>query len=252
MKYAFDIWINALTPPQTNGDTQTLFYLHNEGGGQVMRYVIKNISGAIALVMSWSGLQGGGTSYDVISLAAGAALFPGGLSVNGGLHNVGFIVDREALDSGDIKFGLNGNGPEGFYVNGQYYPKSSGDTTNWFQSSAMFADVNALIGCQIDGNPTFTTDKFDGVPSFSNHFTGKIYQASLTPIASEGEVTENRMNTTYGLRFDIPRGPGLVDFSERFEFKGKSLLQSLNNIKQQIENDKGSFVVTLQSVKVVN
>lgn len=255
-RYMFDFWAYFRGPPQNDGERQILLALHHEtgaGNDHILTFGVKNASGILSLFMEYCNGSGGGTDIgSVLSTDAADLIYPEGLSEDGGLHHIGFILDRTALEATYIKFGLNGNGPEGFYVDGNYVPKTSGDTNVWYKDAHGDLDTNALIGCEIDGNPAFTAPQSDGDPSFKSHFLGKIYQISMTTIDTIGEITEARMNVLHNLKFDIPRGPGLVDFSERFEYKGKNLLQDIGSINQVLESKRGTFHVTISTVKVKN
>lgn len=256
MRYMFDIWAYFRNPP-ASGKRQTLFYLHDEGNpgstDRIMVFCIRNDGGTLKLTMYYINSTHT-TLYSVNSTAAANAIFPGGVGIDGGLHHVGFVFDATVLSGGFIKFSEGADGPEGLYVDGEYYQRSGGNTNNWDTTQPLTTLVtNAFISCEINGNqPTFTGPKETGDPRFINHFTGKIYQTSLTSIASGGEITKIRMEALHGLKFNIPRGPSKVDFSERFEYNGKNLLQELGTIKQVLESDKGFAYVTLQSLKVKN
>ena len=257
MRYMFDIW-GYFRTPQANDKRQTLFYLHDEGGGsgtdKILIFCIRNNGGTLVLSLYY--VNAGHTVLaSVESSDAGNAIFPGGVGVDGGLHHVSFILDATVLNgSSKIKFSEDSIGPEGLYVDGKYYQRTGGNTTNWDTTQPLTSlTTNAFIGCEIHGqDPVFTAPKGVGEPRFTNHFTGKIYQASLTKIGTAGELTLARMATLHVLKFNIPRGPSKVDFSERFEYNGKNLLQEIGIIKQALESDKGSAYVTVQSVKVRN
>ena len=44
----------------------------------------------------------------------------------------------------------------------------------------------------------------------------------------------------------------MVDFSERYEYDGKNLLQEIGSLKQIIESSKGTFQMNVNSIKVKN
>jgi len=253
-RYMFDMWAYFRKPPGTAGDIQTLFYLHSEGGAtsidKRLRFCVENVGGSPVLALYY--VNTAGTTFtSVYSTSAGAALYPGGGGVDGGLHHIGFVFNR--LEKPDIEDILVAN-PYGFWVDGKYYPKTTGSTATW-RESVVDVDTNAFIGCEVDGNnPTFTATKTEtsASPKFINHFTGKFYQIQLCDAGATGTITEDRMRTIHGLKFDIPRGPGLVDFSERYEFDGRNLLQEIGRIDQVIGSDKGGFYVSINSVKVRN
>ena len=89
-----------------------------------------------------------------------------------------------------------------------------------------------------------------GDPSFRNHFLGKIYQVHCS-FDTTG-VSRDRIRSLFNLKFDIPRGPQSIDFSDKNEFEGVNLLTNVGTLKQVIENEKGVFYVTFNSVKVKN
>ena len=143
-------------------------------------------------------------------------------------------------------------GPDGFYLDGKYYPKTSGNPTAW-PNNIQYVDTNALIGCEMfDPDTAMTAPKDSGNPKFYKHFTGKIYQVQLCSIETTGDITQARMNKIHGLKFDIPRDAGKVDFSERYEHDGKNLLSSISTIKQMIETDLGAFTINVSKVKAKN
>ncbi len=267
MRLMFDQWLYFKRPPQNNGERQVFISFFCEAGtaggatnDHIMAFGVRNDSGTLKLFMEYCNDQRGGSSVSLVdSITAANLIYPGGFGVEGGLHNIGFIFDRLSLDSGDIKFALDGDGPEGFYVDGNYIAKTGGDTTLWTTldhqaavPTGDYLDTNPLIGCEIDGQPTFNEDQSLGLPSFKSHILAKMYSMSLTSISSIGEITEARMNTLHNLRFNIPRGPSKVDFSERFEYKGKNLLQDMGTIKQVLESRRGHFHITVNSVKARN
>jgi len=54
------------------------------------------------------------------------------------------------------------------------------------------------------------------------------------------------------LRYDVPRAGRWVDFSDKFNSKGRNLLQDLSDIQQTIEKGEGQFYYKAGSVKVSN
>ncbi len=253
-RYMFDVWAYFGKPPVTAGDIQTLFYLHSEGGWTSMdkrlRFCVENVGGNPVLALYYVNTAGNDFSK-VSSTAAGSAIYPGGAGADGGLHQIGFVMDRAELDSGDI---VMNQAPYGFWVDGNYYAATIGSTSAW-RETVVDVDTNAFIGCEVDGdNPTFTATKTEAsaAPKFVNHFTGKFYQIQLCDAGTSGTITASRMRSLHGLKFDIPRGPGLVDFSERYEFDGRNLLKEIGRIDQVIGSDKGGFYVSINSVKVRN
>jgi hypothetical protein len=65
-------------------------------------------------------------------------------------------------------------------------------------------------------------------------------------------ATATRIAAVFAQRFDVPRGPTTVDFSDRFEIDGPNVLQDIGTLAQKIESGKGNFTVTLSSIKVKN
>jgi hypothetical protein len=248
-QYMFDLWGYFRKPPSSSGGIQTLFYLHHDTNGalvnRVLRFCVENVAGSPVLALYYANSLKT-TFTKIYSSEAGAAIFPGGLSQDGGLHQVGFVFDRTVTTAGDIDMST---APYGFYVDGKYYPSTSGNTSSWATAS-LSINTNAFIGCEVDSvDGNFSAPKATGTPRFINHFTGKLYQAQL---CSSTGITEDRMRMIHGLKFNIPRGPAPVDFSERYEYNGKNLLQEIGNIDQVIGNDKGGFYININQVKVRN
>ena len=256
IRLMFDTWAYFRKPPQNSGDRQILFAVHCETGGSqdhILNFGVRNNAGTLEWFMEYcNGDQGGTAVVSIDSTTVADLVYPEGLGAEGGLHHVGFILDRTSLSAGDIKFGLSGDGPEGFYVDGRYIAKTAGSTATWFEGAHTSIDTNAFIGCEIDGSPNFNPTQAAGLPSFKSHLIAKIYSVSLTTQTTIGEITEARMNTLNSLGFNIPRGPSKVDFSERFEYRGQNLLQDIGTIKQVLESKRGHFHLTVSQVKVRN
>ena len=141
----------------------------------------------------------------------------------------------------------------GFYIDGKYHSCNVRSGVSAWHTDPLEVNVNPLIGCEIEGdNSTWTAPKISGHPKFLNHFTGKLYHSSLSPIVTAGELTQARMKTLNSLKFNIPRNPTKVDFSDRYEYKGRNLLQTLSTLNQKIETEKGTFTISVSSVKVKN
>jgi hypothetical protein len=255
MRFMFDFWAYFRKGPQTNGDFQTLFYLNHEGSGnsydKVFRFGTYN-NGSDPFLIVWYGDNNAAsrTAFNDIaaSQSAGEAIYPQGVAADGGLHHVAIVFDRTNFSN----FGT-ANGPDGFYVDGKYHACSDRSGISSWYTSVIEVNTNALIGCEIYGdNPTWNVSKTSGEPRFYKHFTGKLYHASLSPINTAGEWTQDRMQTINSLKFDIPRNPSKVDFSDRYEYKGRNLLQSLSTLKQKVETEKGTFTIGVSSIKVKN
>ena len=167
----------------------------------------------------------------------------------GGLHHVALVFDKSNFSN----FGT-ANGPDGFYVDGEYHAcNATSGISSWYTGDSLEVNVNPILFTQIyHDNPTWNATRTTGEPRFNKHFTGKVYQVSMTPIDSAGECSSIRMKTLNALKFDIPRGPSKVDFSDRYEYKGQNLLQNMGAIKQAIETDKGTFVISVSQVKAKN
>ena len=263
MKFMFDIWAWFRKPPQDDngGSHQTLLSLYDEetngGGGQpkVLTFGIGRGVGAgfSAGELGLYLMYGNGTrstrssAHFAGTSALTDVIYSDGISADGGLHHIGLIFDRSNLSY----FGT-ASGPDGFYLDGKYYPITDGNVNSW-STDTQYVDTNALIGCEIkEEDGAFTPAKATGIPSFQKHFTGKIYQAQMCSIESTGQITPARMNKIYGLKFDIPRDTGKVDFSERYEHDGKNLLSSISTIKQMIETDLGAFTINISKVRAKN
>jgi hypothetical protein len=256
LKFMFDFWAYFRKGPSTNGNYQTYLYLANEGSGSgkdsVMRFYLFNNGGSPELRLTFADNTAAsrGTLNDVvISTSAGEALYPSGLSAEGGLHHIGLVFNRSNFSN----FGT-ANGPDGFYIDGKYHPCSSlTGVSSWYTGSSLEVNVNPILFCQISSdNPTWTNTKATGDPRFNKHFTGKIYHASISTMNNNGEITASRMKTLNSLKFDIPRGPSRVDFSDRYEYKGRNLLQQLSTLKQKIESSTGTFTISVSSIKARN
>jgi len=237
LRFMFSMWAYFRKPPQNDTDTQAFLELYDSASpsyGRVLTFCVRNDAGTLNLVLYYTdGIRSTRTTmYSCKSNDAATALFPGGMNEDGGLHSVG---------------------PEGFYVDGNYFERDSGNTTNW-STALQEIDCNAQIGCRFTSNThTFgALKKTAGAPSFVKQFTGRIYDVSFSAIDDNNLGTKQRMQTLHGLKFDVPRAPATVDFSERFEYKGEDLLTAIGNIKQAYERDKGSFFITVQTIKAKN
>ena len=257
MKFMFDMWAWFRKPPQLNNEDnwQVLFSLYDEasiaggGWGKVLSFGIDRSSGTVRAYVDYgNGSRSTRTEQtQVVSADLASVLYANGTGVDGGLHHIGLVFDASDFTN----FGT-ATGPEGFYLDGKYYPKTSGNPTAW-PTGTQYVDTNAIIGCEIfDPDTAFTAPKASGNPKFYKHFTGKIYQAQMCSIETTGDITQARMNKIYGLKFDIPRDTGKVDFSERYEHDGKNLLSSISTIKQMIETDLGAFTINISKVRAKN
>ena len=240
-KIFFDCWC-YFRKFNSASEEQTLLYLHNDASANahdpVLSFSMDNVSGVPTLRLGYKNAANTALVYRD-STSAGLAIYPEGWEAEGGLHHVAFVFDRTQ------NFGA---GQYGFYVDGNYY---SGAGTFGIQTAILNVNTNAFLGCRIEGdNPTLTQVQGTDAPKFTNHFTGKFYMAQLSSDASL--VTKSRMANLHGMRFDVPRGPAKVDFSDRFEADGPNVLQDIGTLKQQMETLKGSFTVTLSSIKVKN
>lgn len=176
------------------------------------------------------------------SKLAGTGIWSGGVGTTTGLHHVGFMVDV--------------TGPTyKLYVDGKPYLKDAGSvggsTTNWDDTPQSFS-INGFIGCRFEVpiGILVADSTTPGIITFDDHFLGKIYQVQLNDLSTA--VTDEMMRSLYARRFDVPRGPAWVDFSDRFEYDGKNLLQELGAVTQVIEKKTGQFFINLNTVKVVN
>ena len=245
-KLFFDMW--GFFRKMTTQQTQVLLYMHNHGDSdnydRVLIFEVQHNSSGLPDVR-FKFLNNAGTGLaNAISTEAGTALYPKGVTEDGGFHHIAVVFDRETVAGG----GFN-SGSGGIYVDGVKMAVSS--TSGTFMNSAQSVNTNAFIGCRIeDSNGTWTATQGSGDPKFDRHFTGKIYMAQLSSDATA--ATAARIANIHGQRFDIPRGPQKVDFSDRFEVDGPNVLQDIGSLKQQMETLKGSFTVTLSSVKVKN
>jgi len=247
-KIFFDMWahFNAISVASAHND---MLYMHNtqdtNNFDRVLKFSVQNDSGSPVLIFKWLASDGNSLmSYK--STAAGAALYPDGVTNPGGFHHVAVNFDREVDPFGDT---TNAANYTGFYVDGKKYPVSS--TVGSPMTTAHSSNTNAFIGCSInDSNGTWTADKGSGDPVFRNHFQGKIYMAQLSSDASQ--ATASRIANLHSMKFDVPRGPAKVDFSDRFEVDGPNVLQDIGTLKQQMETLKGSFTVSLSTIKVKN
>jgi len=242
-KLFFDMWAE-FKPIPTSGEVQTLLCFHNEadsnGFDRLLSFNVENNSGSPQVKLNYLNTAETG-SASAISTTAGAALYPSGITSNGGLHHIALVFDREET------FGSGGS--TGIYIDGVKYALSS--TSGTMEPNAVDCNTNGFIGCRIsESNTDFSADQSSGAPTFDQHFTGKIYMAQLSSDASGATAT--RIAAVFAQRFDVPRGPTMVDFSDRFEIDGPNVLQDIGTLAQKIESGKGNFTVTLSSIKVKN
>jgi len=257
IRFMFDFWAHFRKGPVSNGDIQTYLFLMNVDSSsnydKVLRFGMYNDSGSPRLRVWYADDPAASrTAFNDLcsSTTAGEAIYPSGLAAEGGLHHIALVFDRTNF----INFGTT-NGPDGFYVDGKYHACNvfAGVNNAAWETNPIEVNVNPLIGCEIEGdNEAWTAPKISGHPKFLNHFTGKIYHSSLSPIVTAGELTQARMRTLNSLKFNIPRNPTKVDFSDRYEYKGRNLLQALSTLNQKIETEKGTFTISVSSIKVKN
>ena len=241
-KIFFDMWA-YFRKFNTSTETQCMLYFHNDSDAdnfdRVLKFDNENNSGTPQIRFKYLNAAGSGLTSD-ISTEAGAALYPNGVSQDGGLHHIALVFDRE------IDFGTSGTG---IYVDGKKMAISSSSGTKI--TGAQPVGTNGFIGCRINSsNATWTATQGSGSPKFDEHFTGKIYMAQMSSDATQ--ATAARIANLHSMKFDVPRGPAKVDFSDRFEVDGPNILQDIGTLKQQMETLKGSFTVTLSSVRVKN
>ena len=238
----FDMWA-YFRPIATSGEIQTVLYFHNEADSnnfdRVLEFNIKNNSGSPEVILNY--VNTAETAYATYtSTTAGSALYPSGITNVGGLHHISLVFDRAQT------FGSGGS--TGIYIDGIKY---SGTASGTMEPNAVDCNTNGFIGCRIAGqNTDFTAAQDSAAPTFDQHFTGKIYMAQLSNDASG--ATASRLTALTGMRFDVPRGPAKVDFSDRFEVKGPNVLQEIGSLVQKMETQKGTFTVNLSSIKVKN
>jgi len=241
-KLHFDMWAFFRAIP-TSGEVQTLLCFHNEADSnnfdRVLSFNVENSGGSPQVKLNYlNTAETGSATYT--STTAGSALYPDGISSAGGLHHISLVFDREET------FGSGGS--TGIYIDGVKY---SGTASGTMEPNAVDCNTNGFIGCRIaESNTDFTADQSSGAPTFDQHFTGKIYMAQLSNDASG--ATSTRLTALTGMRFDVPRGPAKVDFSDRFEVKGPNVLQEIGSLVQKMETQKGTFTVNLSSIKVKN
>lgn len=242
-KLFFDMWAYFKAIP-TSGEVQTLLYFHNEadsnGFDRVLSFNVKNNSGSPQVKLNY--INDAETGFaSATSTTAGDALYPSGITSDGGLHHIALVFDREET------FGSGGS--TGIYIDGVKYANSS--TSGTMEPNAVDCNTNGFIGCRIsESNTDFSATQSSGAPTFDQHFTGKIYMAQLSNDASG--ATAARISSLFNMRFNVPRGPAKVDFSDRFELDGPNVLQDIGTLAQKMESSKGNFTITLSSIKVKN
>jgi len=139
------------------------------------------------------------------------------------------------------------------HAKGAWWGNAADGTPNTPESDPLKVDTNATFGCEYLHTSTgWSNTQTDLNPGFINHFVGKIYQVTITKNTVTSGMTIDRLKKLFNLRFDIPRGPTMVDFSERYEYDGKNLLQEIGSLKQIIESSKGTFQMNVNSIKVKN
>jgi len=277
LNYQFDMWVKNVRELQ-DGETETLLYLHDTTSdtvfNRVLKFCLEKISGQLYLSL-YSVHQNREGWSKVTSAEAGDFLSNNALGMNhlGFVYRLGLpdyltfttsenqtlrsrsgsysqvfkVWNSEAATQMDFE-----NRTLSFYINGREFPVDLAPTTNWYKG-ALTLDVNPLIGCQISSDaPKFSRlrSSSNQEVTFNQHFTGRIY--SIQWNKSFQNPHKDRMSTLYNLKFDVPRGPGWVDFSDFEETRGKNLLQNLGRITQAIENKHGNFYVTLNRVTMKN
>lgn len=240
-KLFFDMWA-YFRPIATTGEVQTLLYFHNEADtnnfDRVLKFCIKNNSGSPEVELKY--INDAQTALaSAISTTAGSALYPEGITNAGGLHHIALVFDRAQT------FGASNTG---IYIDGVQYAISS--TSGTMEPNAVDCNTNGFIGCRIAGSNTDFVPAQGTSPTFNEHFTGKIYMAQLSN--DSAGATADRIRALAGMRFDVPRGPQKVDFSDRFEVDGPNVLQEIGSLVQKMETEKGSFTISLSSIKVKN
>jgi len=242
-KIFFDMWADFAKIP-TSGDHHDILYLHNvedsNGFDRVLKLSVMNNSGNPEVVFQYLASDGNSLASRY-SRTGGEAIYPNGITNDGGLHHIAVNFNREITTFGD--------GSSGIYVDGNKMAISQ--STGTFSSIGHSSNTNAFIGCSVnDSNGTWTATKGSGDPVFRNHFCGKIYMAQWS--SDSTNATPARIANLHGMRFDVPRGPAKVDFSDRFEVDGPNVLQDIGTLKQQMETLKGNFTVSLSTIKVKN
>ena len=277
LNYQFDAWLKTIRPIQ-DGETETLVYTHDTTADtnfhKVLKFCIERISGQTYLSLycvhenreSWSKVASSEAGDFIDQLSPGLVHLAF-------VYRLGVLNTLEFRTSEDERFrtrstpypkGLSVWDPDSaqemgfvertlsFYVNGRQYEMDLDTTGDWYKGGITL-DVNPLIGCQISSDaPVFsgTRNSPNQQVRFNEHFTGRIYSVQWN--SSFEAPNPERMSTLYNLGFDVPRGPGWVDFSDFEETRGKNLLKNLGRVTQAIENKQGNFYVTLNRVTMRN
>lgn len=278
LNYQFDVWVKTSERPMKDGETETLLYLHDTTSDtnfhRVLKFCIERISSQTYLSLycvhddreSWSKVASSeaGDSIEQISPGIIHLAF---------VYRLGVLNTLDFRTSEDKRFrarsdsypkGLSVWDPDSaqemgfvdrtlsFYVNGRQHEIDLDTTGNWYKGGITL-DVNPLIGCQISQDAPV----FSGVRNspnqevrFNEHFTGRIYAIQWNKTFEN--ANPDRMSTLSNLKFDVPRGPSWVDFSDYEETRGKNLLKNIGRITQAIENKQGNFYVTLNRVTMRN
>jgi len=222
------------------------------------------------------GATGSAGQQTIWSSSAANALWPKFATdptADGGLHHIAVVFDATSIQGGgsnqpgQIQFatpGMPTAKPDAFWIDGEKYLADDHTNGCWWgnavdgtpntpESDPIQVDTNAFIGCELTATSTaWDQTQINVNPGIINHFLGKIYQATITINTIYAGMSVARIKKLFALRFDIPRGPAIVDFSERYEYDGKNLLQEIGSLKQTIESNKGTFQMSINSIKVKN
>ncbi len=276
--YQFDAWVGIERLPDI-GKEEVLLYIHDTkaetGFDRVLKFTIENVGGDIRLAMSM--VNQNRTNWTKLYSEKAADPIKDNLP---GFHHIGFVyraglpsyhqfitTDQQLYLSKDSPYPSEFMTPNPqlaelissadrefyFYIDGQFQEAdNSNNLSDWYVGTIAI-DVNPFIGCQIStDSPVFSDIKNseNQQVAFNNHFTGKIY--SIQWNNSIENPTIDRMSNLYNLKFNVPRGPQWVDFSDFEETRGKNLLKDVGRISQAIENKQGNFYVTLNRVRMKN
>jgi len=277
LNYQFDVWVKSDRLMQ-DGETETLLYLHDidkeTNFHRVFKFCLEKISGQT--YFSIYGVHEGRETWSKVSSSDAGDFFEKnvlGFNHLGFVYRLGLPDYLKFLTSEEEIVNVRGMthphaytvwNPDAaseidfqyrtlsFYVNGREFPVDLSSTIDWYKGGVSL-NVSPFIGCQISADaPEFSQLRSDASQEvkFNEHFTGKIYAVQWN---NSFEVANaERMSTLYNLKFDVPRGPGWVDFSDFEETRGKNLLKNLGRISQAIENKHGNFYVTLNRVTMKN
>ncbi len=281
LNYQFDIWVKIERPLQ-DGESETLLYLHDTSAEtsfhRVLKFAMERDNGQLSLNLycvhenreEWSKVYSEEAGDFIDSLMDKGI---SGLIQLAFVYRIGSLNKLQFRTSEDEVFRARSSDyprrllvwdPDAsqdmdfsdralsFYVNGRSFEVDLETTNDWYKGGITL-DVNPLIGCQISSDaPQFSgrRNSPNQEVAFNQHFTGKIYAIQWNN-AFENPSPE-RMATLFNLKFDVPRGPSWVDFSDFEETKGKNLLKNMGRISQAIENKQGNFYVTLNRVTMRN